>query len=115
MAAWASASVGELSAAEAALATVRRESLSYQHRALHAWLQGELLRASGDEVGARAAWQRGLAGLDDTGPSAALDGPLRAVLQHRASGGKSGPLPFPDLKFQDIIELRTPGRPHGAR
>lgn len=110
MAAWASAAVGETSVARATLDTIPLDGLSYHHRALAAWLDGELLRATGDEAGARGAWEHGLAGLDDPGPNAALDGLLRAVLAHRVAGGSSGALPFPDLKFQDVLELRTPGR-----
>jgi hypothetical protein len=103
MSAWAQAAVGDLSSARAELARFRPDAASHHHRALAAWLEGELLRAAGDEEGARAAWRRGLEGLDGL-----LDRPLRAVLAHRAAGGKSATLPFPDLKFQDILELRTP-------
>jgi hypothetical protein len=106
MAAWASAAVGELDAARGELDRFRPDAASAHHRTLAAWLDGELLRAAGDEPGARVAWTTALHALDPDDPYAELGALLRAVLEHRVTGGISPGLPFPNLKFQDVVELR---------
>lgn len=103
MAAWLAASQGDLAQARRDLAQVERSGLDAHRRALAAWLDGELLAASGQRSEAVAAWRVGLQ-PDDDAPLAAL---LRAVLHDRiASGGRAARrLPAPDLKYQDVLAL----------
>jgi hypothetical protein len=116
MAALASASVGEEALAGQHLARFRPQDASHHHRVLASWLQGELAWRASDAAGAREAWQQALRELDsDAGPNAALDAPMRVVLQDRLRRLALGheprlPLPFPDLKFQDVLALHTEGK-----
>lgn len=110
MAAWASAATGAEDLARAELARFDGDRASHHHRILAHLLDGELARRAGDPDAARAAWERGLAeATADRGPEAELDGPLALVLRDRLARADRRPraaLPFPDLKFQDVIELR---------
>jgi hypothetical protein len=112
----ASASVGEEALARQHLARFRPEHASHHHRVLADWLRGELAWRTADTAGARDAWLQALRELDsDEGPNASLDEPMRVVLADRLlrlSRGREPrlPLPFPDLKFQDVVALYTEGR-----
>jgi len=109
MSAWATAAVGDLSLAATELESVDRASLSEHHRALAGWLGGELAARSGDLEVASRLWTETRDGLDghDAPACRDLDEMLRVVLEDRLAGGwKKTDLPFPDLKFQDVIELR---------
>ena len=108
MAAWSSAAVGETTQAREQLDQVDRARASAHHQALAGWLDGELLARAGDTARAERAWREALLILaDDDGRCELMDEPLRAVLEDRLAGGwQQTELPFPDLKFQDVLELR---------
>ncbi|MCB9679558.1 MAG: hypothetical protein H6737_30915 [Alphaproteobacteria bacterium] len=109
MSAWASASTGDLHAAHAELERVDRACLSEHHRVLAGWLEGEIAARTGRVEEAVRIWSETRDGLDGVDPPSCrdLDEMLRVVLQDRLDGGwKKVDLPFPDLKFQDVIELR---------
>lgn len=109
MAAWATASTGGHQQASAELERVDRASLSEHHTVLAGWLEGELAARAGRMEDAVRIWTEVRDGLDghDAPACRDLDEMLRVVLQDRLDGGwKKTELPFPDLKFQDVIELR---------
>lgn len=109
MSAWATAAIGDLSLAATELERVDRASLSEHHRALAGWLGGELAARTGETEVASRLWTETRDGLDghDAPACRDLDEMLRLVLEDRLAGGwKKTDLPFPDLKFQDVIELR---------
>lgn len=109
MSAWASAATGDLPAAAAELERVDRARLSEHHGVLAGWLEGELAARSGQVDEAERVWTATAQGLDghDAPACRDLDEMLRVVLQDRLAGGwKRTELPFPDLKFQDVVELR---------
>jgi hypothetical protein len=114
VAAWASAAVGDDAAAGAELALFAPGRASHHHRVLALLLEGELARRAGDTYGARRAFGLGLAeARREDVPSRELDRPLAMVLEDRLARADRRPrrrLPFPDLKFQDVIELRLEGR-----
>ncbi|MEZ4318153.1 MAG: C45 family peptidase [Myxococcota bacterium] len=109
MSAWATAATGDLQAAGAELKRVDRAHLSEHHGVLAGWLEGEIAARTGRPEEAVRIWTEVRDGLDGDDPPACgdLDEMLRLVLQDRLDGGwKKTELPFPDLKFQDVIELR---------
>ncbi len=103
MAAWLAASMDDLAGAERRLSTVSLSALSAHHRGLAGWLRGEI-------EGNTGAWRDALAALEADAAAhperAQYHAMLGAVLQRRiARPGKLGPLPAPDLKFQDVLRL----------
>lgn len=100
---------GRTGDASTRLAAVDRASLSHHHAVLAAWLEGELAWRAGDRAAAEAAWRAGI-GLTRAGDRPELDALLARVLEDRLGCLDRRPraaIPFPDLKFQDVIELRT--------
>jgi len=107
--AWATAATGALALAAEELARVDLARASTHHRALAAWLAGELAARDGRQAEAQVHWRDARAVLTHKPLSdwPVMDAPLLAVLDDRLAGGwKDLDLEFPDLKFQDVIALR---------
>ncbi|MFZ5478523.1 MAG: carcinine hydrolase/isopenicillin-N N-acyltransferase family protein [Myxococcota bacterium] len=112
MAAWLAASLGEhdVAARERERAEASPLPMTPHHRVLSAWLAAELARASGERRVALLHYAEMRARIAaDTSEDRDLNAILDTVAATRIAEGARGrlnPFPSPDLKFQDVLEIR---------